>query len=175
MSTPFSYFLKYMFFIFFLQNCWHYARLLVSFFLVGNKLIRRMRKCRNWQTSKTKDLVTIAVVWVQVPSSALFNLVRKPYNQGFRAFFVFKLFEHPWTRSHPAFCHWLPLRRQILYLPAVPLQKCNSCFCIPHNFISITFYRPRLIMYILFYFLTLNMYYFFRKIFFFQRNKFSNT
>ena len=29
-----------------------------------------MRKCRNWQTSKTKDLVTIAVVWVQVPSSA---------------------------------------------------------------------------------------------------------
>lgn len=30
-----------------------------------------MRKCRNWQTSKTKDLVTIAVVWVQVPSSAL--------------------------------------------------------------------------------------------------------
>ena len=29
-----------------------------------------MRKCRNWQTSKTKDLVAIAVVWVQVPSSA---------------------------------------------------------------------------------------------------------
>ena len=28
------------------------------------------RKCRNWQTSKTKDLVAIAVVWVQVPSSA---------------------------------------------------------------------------------------------------------
>ena len=32
---------------------------------------REKRKCRNWQTSKTKDLVTIAVVWVQVPSSAL--------------------------------------------------------------------------------------------------------
>lgn len=31
-----------------------------------------MRKCRNWQTSKTKDLVAIAVVWVQVPSSAFF-------------------------------------------------------------------------------------------------------
>ena len=60
------------------------------------------------------------------PSSALFNLVQKPYNQGFRAFFVFKLFEHPWTRSHVAFCHWLLLRRQIPYLPAVPLQKCNS-------------------------------------------------
>ena len=30
-----------------------------------------MRKCRNWQTSKTKDLVFIANVWVQVPSSAL--------------------------------------------------------------------------------------------------------
>ena len=25
-----------------------------------------MRKCRNWQTSKTKDLVLIASVWVQV-------------------------------------------------------------------------------------------------------------
>ena len=29
-----------------------------------------MRKCRNWQTSKTKDLVLIASVWVQVPPSA---------------------------------------------------------------------------------------------------------
>ena len=29
-----------------------------------------MRKCRNWQTSKTKDLVAIAVVRVQVPPSA---------------------------------------------------------------------------------------------------------
>ena len=28
------------------------------------------RKCRNWQTSKTKDLVSNALVWVQVPSSA---------------------------------------------------------------------------------------------------------
>ncbi len=32
-----------------------------------------MRKCRNWQTSKTKDLVINAIVWVQVPSSALNN------------------------------------------------------------------------------------------------------
>ena len=32
-----------------------------------------MRKCRSWQTSKTKDLVIIAIVWVQVPSSALNN------------------------------------------------------------------------------------------------------
>ena len=31
-----------------------------------------MRKCRNWQTSKTKDLVSNALVWVQVPSSAFF-------------------------------------------------------------------------------------------------------
>ena len=30
-----------------------------------------MRKCRNWQTSKTKDLVINAIVWVQVPSSAV--------------------------------------------------------------------------------------------------------
>ena len=34
---------------------------------------QNMRKCRNWQTSKTKDLVSIALVWVQVPSSALKN------------------------------------------------------------------------------------------------------
>ena len=39
-------------------------------------LIYHMRKCRNWQTSKTKDLVSIALVWVQVPSSA-FNSSRK--------------------------------------------------------------------------------------------------
>ena len=36
------------------------------------------RKCRNWQTSKTKDLVIIAIVWVQVPSSALLNLGERP-------------------------------------------------------------------------------------------------
>ena len=34
-----------------------------------------MRKCRNWQTSKTKDLVSNALVWVQVPSSALVKSV----------------------------------------------------------------------------------------------------
>ena len=39
---------------------------MVLFFL----RLKRMRKCRNWQTSKTKDLVSIALVWVQVPSSA---------------------------------------------------------------------------------------------------------
>ena len=40
--------------------------------VVANKLSVKcdMRKCRNWQTSKTKDLVSIALVWVQVPSSA---------------------------------------------------------------------------------------------------------
>ena len=43
--------------------------------VVANKLSVKcdMRKCRNWQTSKTKDLVIIAIVWVQVPSSALNN------------------------------------------------------------------------------------------------------
>ena len=30
-----------------------------------------MQECRNWQTSKTKDLVSNALVWVQVPSPAL--------------------------------------------------------------------------------------------------------
>ena len=33
----------------------------------------RNAKCRNWQTSKTKDLVINAIVWVQVPSSASFS------------------------------------------------------------------------------------------------------
>ena len=37
------------------------------------KNILEMRKCRNWQTSKTKDLVINAIVWVQVPSSASFS------------------------------------------------------------------------------------------------------
>ncbi len=44
-------------------------------FDIINKSSREMndlRKCRNWQTSKTKDLVSIALVWVQVPSSAFF-------------------------------------------------------------------------------------------------------
>ena len=34
------------------------------------QIAKDLRKCRNWQTSKTKDLVTIAVVWVRFPSSA---------------------------------------------------------------------------------------------------------
>ena len=46
-----------------------------------------MRKCRNWQTSKTKDLVAIAVVWVQVPSSAVkmsaVNKAEMPYLSHF--------------------------------------------------------------------------------------------
>ncbi len=45
-----------------------------------------MRKCRNWQTSKTKDLVSIALVWVQVPSSALFNRMGSLIIQGFLFF-----------------------------------------------------------------------------------------
>lgn len=49
-----------------------------------------MRKCRNWQTSKTKDLVTIAVVWVQVPSSALLVSSRKLCYTRFPAFFISK-------------------------------------------------------------------------------------
>ena len=54
-----------------------FSNFLLTFFLsfgIINKSSRDvtdMRKCRNWQTSKTKDLVAIAVVWVQVPSSAL--------------------------------------------------------------------------------------------------------
>ena len=46
-----------------------------------------MRKCRNWQTSKTKDLVSIALVWVQVPSSAFF--IRKPASGNGCRFFCY--------------------------------------------------------------------------------------
>lgn len=38
--------------------------------LLKSEYICEMQECRNWQTSKTKDLVSIALVWVQVPSSA---------------------------------------------------------------------------------------------------------
>ena len=50
-----------------------------------------MRKCRNWQTSKTKDLVLIASVWVQVPSSALEKEKRKPFNIEVSFFHVLKI------------------------------------------------------------------------------------
>ena len=57
----------------FLQFFWKKWLTFLLFFAIIRKSSREMtdmRKCRNWQTSKTKDLVTIAVVWVQVPSSA---------------------------------------------------------------------------------------------------------
>jgi DNA primase len=44
------------------------------------------RKCRNWQTSKTKDLVSIALVWVQVPSSAF--IIRRELSFIWKFFFV---------------------------------------------------------------------------------------
>ena len=54
----------------------------------------KTRKCRNWQTSKTKDLVAIAVVWVQVPSSAfkmsVINKAEMPCLSHFFCFGVFK-------------------------------------------------------------------------------------
>ena len=120
-----TFFQMHIFYIF-SKNCWHYALLLVSFLLVGNNnddtcgsvgTGRRARLRILWllQSCGFKSHLPHYLIWCG-------SLI----NQGFRAFFIFKLFEHPWTRSHPAFCHWLPLRRQILYLPAVPLQKCNS-------------------------------------------------
>ena len=52
-----------------------YLIVTISYFIAQRFLLYEcdMRKCRNWQTSKTKDLVIIAIVWVQVPSSALNN------------------------------------------------------------------------------------------------------
>ena len=38
--------------------------------LKKSEYICEMQECRNWQTSKTKDLVINAIVWVQVPSPA---------------------------------------------------------------------------------------------------------
>ena len=58
----------------FLQFFWKKWLTFLFFFAIIRKSSREMtdmRKCRNWQTSKTKDLVSIALVWVQVPSSAL--------------------------------------------------------------------------------------------------------
>ena len=46
------------------------------------------RKCRNWQTSKTKDLVHIACVWVQVPSSARKYFSKSLEFTGIQGFFV---------------------------------------------------------------------------------------
>ena len=51
-----------------------------------NAWIQEMRKCRNWQTSKTKDLVSIALVWVQVPSSAQLKMKMTQISSG--SFFI---------------------------------------------------------------------------------------
>ena len=51
-----------------------------------------MRKCRNWQTSKTKDLVLIASVWVQVPSSALEKEKREPFIREVSSFLLYRKF-----------------------------------------------------------------------------------
>ena len=51
------------------KNCWHIYFYLLLWMSRRERVIDT-RKCRNWQTSKTKDLVFIANVWVQVPSSA---------------------------------------------------------------------------------------------------------
>ena len=52
-----------------------------------------MRKCRNWQTSKTKDLVIIAIVWVQVPSSAL-RSEKALRDQGFFCYIKYGIMKH---------------------------------------------------------------------------------
>ena len=52
---------------------------------------RGSRKCRNWQTSKTKDLVIIAIVWVQVPSSAENYFLEKALEFNVLGLFSFAL------------------------------------------------------------------------------------
>ena len=76
----------------FLQFFWKKWLTFLFFFAIIRKSSREMtdmRKCRNWQTSKTKDLVLIASVWVQVPSSALEKEKRKPFNMEVSFFFIF--------------------------------------------------------------------------------------
>ena len=59
-------------FIFFFLFCWLIWNQVVFYISrLGTDEKIKKRKCRNWQTSKTKDLVGNALVWVQVPSSAL--------------------------------------------------------------------------------------------------------
>ncbi len=43
-----------------------------------------MQECRNWQTSKTKDLVINAIVWVQVPSPALLFQMDRVHSEHMR-------------------------------------------------------------------------------------------
>ena len=62
-----------------------------------------MRKCRNWQTSKTKDLVLIASVWVQVPSSALEKEKREPFIREVSSFFCILRIEMQGEREYGVF------------------------------------------------------------------------
>ena len=48
-----------------------------------------MQECRNWQTSKTKDLVSNALVWVQVPSPAV-TRVEGFQEKAFGFFYFYK-------------------------------------------------------------------------------------
>ena len=65
------------------------------------------RKCRNWQTSKTKDLVHNTCVWVQVPSSARTGepkgspvfLFSRFFSKDFQAF----IFPRFFAKDSPAF------------------------------------------------------------------------
>ena len=52
------------------------------------KSLTDMRKCRNWQTSKTKDLVIIAIVWVQVPSPAF--IIKEKGSSAWMVLFLLK-------------------------------------------------------------------------------------
>ena len=67
--------------------------------IIKSRVNATTRKCRNWQTSKTKDLVSNALVWVQVPSSALKKVQPKGWT-----FFVRKIRIESIKRGH---CHAL--------------------------------------------------------------------
>ena len=74
-----------------------------------SRILYGMRKCRNWQTSKTKDLVSIALVWVQVPSSALINKVGSLIIQGFLFFVCSQFLGDSWfTKS--IYTHYIMIR-----------------------------------------------------------------
>ena len=114
-----------------------------------------MRKCRNWQTSKTKDLVSIALVWVQVPSSALINKVGSLIIQGFLFFCLQPVLGYSWVTTFYClrieyFCKFFGIFCDIFCLVDITflgrgniLMSCKCLQCILRNYHSFMKLRYR--------------------------------
>ena len=79
-----------------------------------HKITCNSRKCRNWQTSKTKDLVLIASVRVQVPPSASF---KREQPSNWLLFFVII-----------NFYNYNQLLATLFYFPTPALRPLRKCF-----------------------------------------------